>query len=250
MTRTCFVGTPRDFATSSILFCTAPSVALLGTTEGVFAAVWVLTAVWTKKSICRLSAVVFLSVITTSLALWKKTKLCSTIRSCSLDVGSLLTYWCLWKWQTFGRRCIQINFYKRKLTHVFKNLNFATHVTSTHSMAARSRLLCAALTCWAHSPVLVQCRFTESATDCLKSLSLALNWNKVMRCCWKIWHNKNGIVKYFLRFCSGNVYRVVPWAHPDSKVHGTNMGPIWVLSAPDGPHVSPINLAIKAKHLT
>ena len=24
---------------------------------------------------------------------------------------------------------------------------------------------------------------------------------------------------------------------PDSKVHGANMGPTWVLSAPDGPHV-------------
>ena len=23
---------------------------------------------------------------------------------------------------------------------------------------------------------------------------------------------------------------------PDGKVHGANMGPIWVLSAPDGPH--------------
>ena len=31
---------------------------------------------------------------------------------------------------------------------------------------------------------------------------------------------------------------------PDSKVHGANMGPIWVLSAPDGPHVGPMNLAI------
>ena len=31
---------------------------------------------------------------------------------------------------------------------------------------------------------------------------------------------------------------------PDSKVHGTNMGPIWVLSAPDGPHVGSLNLAI------
>ena len=30
----------------------------------------------------------------------------------------------------------------------------------------------------------------------------------------------------------------------DSKVHGTNMGPIWVLSASDGPHVGPMNLAI------
>ena len=31
---------------------------------------------------------------------------------------------------------------------------------------------------------------------------------------------------------------------PDSKVHGANMGPTWVLSAPDGSHVGPKNLAI------
>ena len=33
--------------------------------------------------------------------------------------------------------------------------------------------------------------------------------------------------------------------YPGSKVHGANMGPIWVLSAPDGPHVGPMNLAIR-----
>ena len=33
--------------------------------------------------------------------------------------------------------------------------------------------------------------------------------------------------------------------YPDSKVHGANMGPTWVLSAPDGLHVGPINLAIR-----
>ena len=33
--------------------------------------------------------------------------------------------------------------------------------------------------------------------------------------------------------------------YPDSKVHGANMGPIWVLSAPDDPHVGPVNLAIR-----
>ena len=33
---------------------------------------------------------------------------------------------------------------------------------------------------------------------------------------------------------------------PDSKVHGANMGPTWVLSVPDGPHVGPMNLAIRA----
>ena len=32
---------------------------------------------------------------------------------------------------------------------------------------------------------------------------------------------------------------------PDSKVHGSYMGPTWVLSAPDGPHVGPMNLAIR-----
>ena len=31
---------------------------------------------------------------------------------------------------------------------------------------------------------------------------------------------------------------------PDSKVHVANMGPTWVLSAPDGPQVVPMNLAI------
>ena len=32
---------------------------------------------------------------------------------------------------------------------------------------------------------------------------------------------------------------------PDSKVHGANMGPTWVLSVADGPHVCPVNLAIR-----
>ena len=31
---------------------------------------------------------------------------------------------------------------------------------------------------------------------------------------------------------------------PDSKVHGTNMGPTWVLSAPGGPHIGPMSLVI------
>ena len=31
---------------------------------------------------------------------------------------------------------------------------------------------------------------------------------------------------------------------PDSKVQGANMGLTWVLSAPGGPHIGPINLAI------
>ena len=33
---------------------------------------------------------------------------------------------------------------------------------------------------------------------------------------------------------------------PDSKVRVANMGPTWVLAAPGGPHVGPMNLAIRA----
>ena len=32
---------------------------------------------------------------------------------------------------------------------------------------------------------------------------------------------------------------------PNSKIYGANMAPTWVLLAPDGPHVGPMNLAIK-----
>ena len=34
---------------------------------------------------------------------------------------------------------------------------------------------------------------------------------------------------------------------PDIKVPGANMGPTWDLSAPDGPHVGPTNLAIRGR---
>ena len=33
--------------------------------------------------------------------------------------------------------------------------------------------------------------------------------------------------------------------YPDNKVHWAKMGPTWVLSAPDRPHVGPMNLAIR-----
>ena len=32
--------------------------------------------------------------------------------------------------------------------------------------------------------------------------------------------------------------------NPDSKVHGTTMGPIWGQQDPGGPHVGPMNIAI------
>ena len=50
---------------------------------------------------------------------------------------------------------------------------------------------------------------------------------------WNFWHLKTHSIA------------ICPF--PDSKVHGANMGPTWVLSAPDGPHVGPMNLAIRVR---
>ena len=41
--------------------------------------------------------------------------------------------------------------------------------------------------------------------------------------------------------CHASASRYVP----DSKVHAADMGPTWILSAPDGTHVGPMNMAIR-----
>ena len=41
-----------------------------------------------------------------------------------------------------------------------------------------------------------------------------------------------------------SIQRATTTSIPDSKVHGANMGPTWVLSAPDGPHFGSVDLAI------
>ena len=42
-----------------------------------------------------------------------------------------------------------------------------------------------------------------------------------------------------------NTWSNVDWYIPDSTVHGANMGPIWGRQDPGGPHVGPMNLAIR-----
>ena len=37
-------------------------------------------------------------------------------------------------------------------------------------------------------------------------------------------------------------------AYTDCKIHGANMGPIWGLQDPGGPHGGPMNLAIWTVH--
>ena len=61
-----------------------------------------------------------------------------------------------------------------------------------------------------------------------------------------VWRTtKNG--KIFSGFVHDDVMTYDHFWHyyQDSKIHGANMGPTWVLSAPDGPHVGPMNLAIR-----
>ena len=41
-----------------------------------------------------------------------------------------------------------------------------------------------------------------------------------------------------------SIYYIKVGCIPHSKVHGANTGPTWVLWAPDGPHVGPMNLVI------
>ena len=46
------------------------------------------------------------------------------------------------------------------------------------------------------------------------------------------------------------IYLVDSHTSPDSNVHRANMGPTCVLSAPDGPHVGPMNVAFRDDLLT
>ena len=55
----------------------------------------------------------------------------------------------------------------------------------------------------------------------------------------------NNYSLYFLEAHSYTAAYMLNQYNPDSKVHGANMGAIWVLSAPDGPHDGPMNIAIR-----
>ena len=55
---------------------------------------------------------------------------------------------------------------------------------------------------------------------------------------WWLW------VKVLIKYFPG-VQLGISQHCPDSKIHGANMGPTRVLSAPDGPHAHPMNLAIR-----
>ena len=67
------------------------------------------------------------------------------------------------------------------------------------------------------------------------------------------WHI-TPLIQHRYRYCLGDFRQQgssdaklfkIHGAIPDSKVLGANMGPTWVLSDPDGPHVGPMNLVIR-----
>ena len=66
--------------------------------------------------------------------------------------------------------------------------------------------------------------------------------NRQHRFNWGVVPNKHKVTKCNIvdRMC----------IYPDSKVSGANMGPTWELPAPDGPHVDPMNLAIRVPPAT
>ena len=73
-----------------------------------------------------------------------------------------------------------------------------------------------------------------------------IGWSYLLWCSIFLPYNM-GIIFVRLSFWPDESPRqyVIFKKNPDSKVHGANMGPTWVLSAPDGPHVGLMNLAIR-----
>ena len=69
-------------------------------------------------------------------------------------------------------------------------------------------------------------------------LSAQYSWNKNL--CLQIFIKSCRIDYMSCHHCSWLI------VHPDSKVHGTNTGPIWGRQDPGEPHVGPMNLAIWA----
>ena len=65
--------------------------------------------------------------------------------------------------------------------------------------------------------------------------------------CNNIWNPRMGTHVKFIDgdVWSGGFVECFRQYFPVNKVHGANMGPIWGRQDPDGPHVGPMNLAIR-----
>ena len=95
----------------------------------------------------------------------------------------------------------------------------------------------------------VKCRIRKTYECWYDIFPKSTNWIVIDKI-YQLYKSWNVVCETLLRHCS---QRQKKWVHvslsrsadPDNKVHGANMGPTWVLSAPDGPHVGPMNLAMR-----
>ena len=130
----------------------------------------------------------------------------------------LLTHWGRYKMTAISRRYFQIHFLE------WKCVNFDWNLTEVCSYKGPTNKI----------PALVQIMVWHRPGD--KPL-IGLLTHK----CATLLQWVNGFIYNRTRPNHVHILRNIP----DSKVHGGNMGPTWVLSAPDGPPVGPMNLAIK-----
>ena len=84
----------------------------------------------------------------------------------------------------------------------------------------------------------------------ITQLSLPLHIN--VRVCWisNVVYTLNGNIVTLAGMSTLENLWMSKWQPSDSKVHGANMRPTWILLAPDGPHVCPMNLAIRVSSVT
>ena len=123
----------------------------------------------------------------------------------------------------------------RDLDRIFKVKYFSCYHINTRK---QSTVLSARPQMWP-SILTLTITLTSNFQGQIFELIMCYMWGKIVHqstfqieTSFKFW-NKKGT--YFIAW-SGSVVWGYVWNLPDSKVHGANMGPTWVLSAPDGPH--------------
>ena len=91
---------------------------------------------------------------------------------------------------------------------------------------------------------LIKSSVTEVPKSCLIYLTVHLFTQKMLSCGYRNPHYKPKTVWHLSQVNNGNSYtNAMLSSYPHSKVHGANMEPTWVLSAPDGPRVGPMKIA-------
>ena len=127
---------------------------------------------------------------------------------------------------------------------IFPDCNYSIWVVSTHvSCLKQSNLHCYHYKCfgYVYIPRYYTLKNLRNGGTCkyilCNCIFLIFSKHKKMKCMVNMIPMQMKLFKlsYVLHFCY----------YPDSTVHGANLGPTWVLSAPDGPHVGPMNLAIR-----